>query len=467
MIKKVSFVVLFFLFTFSSLVADAVMAERYLTAANNQYLDKNYKKSYEYVNIALKMYEEEPIADNTIMLAEMVYYGYLSEIKTQKDMIAFAEVKEQLNIFPLVVSDRITVLIKTLNAIELQSIAQNNNSQQNKEIIELQLTEMRTRQETELKTLQENQMLALETQKELLTQLNEQTGKFTHAITESVKQAENNNHVVLRAVALIGVILIFVFIIIIIAISISFGNNKRQQEQFAATLKMVAQMNKGGDRLALGGVTDIQNMRSAGSSRWGVDALPEPEQTEEEKQELSELAYKCERLGSEIDFITGRKNNSKNVSEMVFKLACAMGIPNTTAMVYFCASMVYDAGFLSLDQDLLQADELTETQKNQIKCHVRKGIDQMDFVPAKYHQIFVDAATKHHENLDGTGYPDNLKGDDVPEIARLIRISESFVSLISRRKYRGIMDKESAIAELRLQKDAIDQKIVDVLDSIV
>lgn len=205
MIKKVSFVVLFFLFTFSSLVADAVMAERYLTAANNQYLDKNYKKSYEYVNIALKMYEEELIANNTIMLAEKVYYGYLSEIKTQKDMIAFAEVKEQLNIFPLVVSDRITVLIKTLNAIELQSIAQNNNSQQDKEISELQLTEMRTRQEKELKILQEKQMLALEAQKELLTQLNEQTGKFTHSITERVKQVEDNNHVVLRAVALIGV----------------------------------------------------------------------------------------------------------------------------------------------------------------------------------------------------------------------------------------------------------------------
>ena len=467
MIKKVSFVVLFFLFTFSSLVADAVMAERYLTAANNQYLDKNYKKSYEYVNIALKMYEEELIANNTIMLAEKVYYGYLSEIKTQKDMIAFAEVKEQLNIFPLVVSDRITVLIKTLNAIELQSIAQNNNSQQDKEISELQLTEMRTRQEKELKILQEKQMLALEAQKELLTQLNEQTGKFTHSITERVKQVEDNNHVVLRAVALIGVILVFLFITIIIAITISFGNNKRQQEQFAATLKMIAQMNKGCDRIALGGVTDIQNLRSVGSSRWGGDILPEPELTEEEKKELSELAYKCERLGSEIDFITGRKNNSKNVSEMVFKIACAMGIQNTTAMVYFCASMVYDAGFLSLDQDLLQADELTEPQKNQIKCHVRKGTDKIDFVPVRYHQIFIDAATKHHENLDGTGYPDNLKGEDIPEIARLIRISESFVSLISRRKYRGIMDKESAIAELRLQKDAIDQKIVDVLDSIV
>ena len=59
------------------------------------------------------------------------------------------------------------------------------------------------------------------------------------------------------------------------------------------------------------------------------------------------------------------------------------------------------------------------------------------------------------------------KGDEIPQIARLIRVAESYVSLSSRRSYRGAMDKESAVAALREQENLYDKDVVDVLEQIV
>ena len=81
--------------------------------------------------------------------------------------------------------------------------------------------------------------------------------------------------------------------------------------------------------------------------------------------------------------------------------------------------------------------------------------------------VFADGVLMHHENMDGSGYPEGLSGSRIPYIARLIRVAESFVALISRRNYRVIFDKESAVAELRSSPGLYDSEIVDVLETII
>ena len=136
-------------------------------------------------------------------------------------------------------------------------------------------------------------------------------------------------------------------------------------------------------------------------------------------------------------------------------------------MLNFCAAMIYDAGFLGIDPDLLSSTTLTDEEKEAMKEHVNLAEKYLSFVPKKYWSVFEDAAMKHHENIDGTGYPKGLKGDEIPQIARLIRVAESYVSLSSRRSYRGAMDKESAVAALREQENLYDKDVVDVLEQIV
>ena len=289
-------------------------------------------------------------------------------------------------------------------------------------------------------------------------------------LVENSEKSAKSNHMVLVAVLIISAILVLVFIIVILGIRAAARASARQSMQFEETLKLVAGMQQANNQLLLGNVTDLDGMgglRSAGSSRWGVDALPAPEMKPEEKDELKQLAIKCEELGSQIDAITKRKNNSKNVSELVYKLAMELGLNQNTSMLYFCAAMVYDAGFLDVPEDILAAENLTEEQRQIIRNHVNVTGDHLDFVPEKYRNIFTDAALYHHENEDGSGYPNGLAGEDIPQIAKLIHVVESYNSLISRRNYKQIMDKESAIEELLSKKNMYDETVVKALDGIV
>ena len=179
------------------------------------------------------------------------------------------------------------------------------------------------------------------------------------------------------------------------------------------------------------------------------------------------LAARCAALGEKIDMITSRRNNSKNVSELVYKVAFQLGVPHEEAIIYFCAAMVYDAGFLALPPDLLIAKSLSGDDWDEMKSHVDKAEKYLGFVPKEYREIFLDAATKHHENMDGSGYPFALSGEAIPLIARLIHVCESYVSIISVRNYRDIKDRESAIEELEAKSELYDSAIVAALREII
>ena len=82
-------------------------------------------------------------------------------------------------------------------------------------------------------------------------------------------------------------------------------------------------------------------------------------------------------------------------------------------------------------------------------------------------EVFFDGIGKHHENLNGTGYPNGLRKDEIPYIARVIRIVESFLSCISRREYKEITDQETAIKELYKNRDEYDETIIKVFETII
>lgn len=478
--KRLLLLVLSILLFGSIVYANNALAERYLEKANEEFSRDNYIESYNYINSALQLYDVESIADNVLLFAEDIYYGYLKDVQSRKAFDEFVEIKNNLALYPLLASNRVTVLVKNINDLEVQSLAiqsQKYSNSNESEIYEQQIEDLRIAQANELDLIQQSQEkmfehLDAQTEKftEAITESVKQTDKFAEVMTETVKQSESTNNTVIIAILTISGLLVFICIIIII---LNISNNKRakiQQEQFEATLTMVAQMNRmPSERLAIGGVTDLygNSLRYVGNSGWSKDSLPEPEQSEEEKSELAEIALICEQIGNDISIATGRKNNSKNVAELVYKLSLAMGISNATSMIYFCAAMVYDIGFLDINADLLQVANLSEEDKYEVRSHVQKGFERLDFVPERYKSVFIEATTLHHENLDGSGYPGGLQGDEIPLVARIIRIAETFVALISKRNYKGIMDKESALEELKNQGGQLDQSIVEILDSVV
>jgi HD-GYP domain-containing protein (c-di-GMP phosphodiesterase class II) len=69
--------------------------------------------------------------------------------------------------------------------------------------------------------------------------------------------------------------------------------------------------------------------------------------------------------------------------------------------------------------------------------------------------------------MDGSGKPKGLKGDNIPETARIIRVADSFIALSSKRSYRGGIDKDTAIEKLEEQSHIYDPDVIAVLKDII
>ncbi|MBO5137172.1 MAG: hypothetical protein J6B81_01550 [Spirochaetaceae bacterium] len=463
------FVTLFFFLVGSLTISADPVADRFISAANDQYSIGEYAKAYEYINRVLDLSRSGTLSDNAAVLAEMIYYSYIGELRKQGDSDSLQIAKVWLKDFPVIESSRIKTLVAAFETdIEKKTQATNQIATtvvtSDTAAIEKILDAQAAKDEAAREAQKASELEARKHDTEML-----QT--FKSVMELSTQQNESMNKTILVTVLVIGGILVVVFVIVLIGVSISSKNAKKQQEQFAATLQMVAQMSRiPSERLMLDGVTDVygdSHLRLVNGTVTGVNGLPEPEVDEKEMQVIREFALRCEQIGNEIDVMTGRKNNSKNISEMVYKISMELGIKKNIAMLYFCAAMVYDIGFLGLNKDLLQAEQLSEEEKYSIRSHVKPEEGCFDFIPEKYRNIFTQAAATHHENMDGSGYPGGLKGEDIPLISRMIHVVESFVSLISRRNYRAIFDKESAIQELKNHPELYDEQIVAVLDSIV
>lgn len=478
MINK-KFTLLLLLFSITSLVfSQNALVERYLTAANNSYNQKDYAKAFDYINYVFGQYTPENIPQNVEILAETIYYDYLEEIRNNKDTTAFAKVKSKLLEYPTLSSERVNRMVRTMNTIETQDNswgsagdstytsresveykAQLEKTKAELAAVERALTEAKelNHKEQEESLLREQQLL--QSQKEL----------YETAMIKTTRHMNSSTIVILLiALCLIGIVIGGVILILSITKK-SEQIAQKQQEQFEATLQMVAQLTRNQKETI--GITQIPDIYNSEFSQQSIAApigqLPESELTEAEHQALKKLATKCEEVGARIDTYTGRKNNSKNVAEMVFKIAHGLKLGSYESMLYLCASMVYDIGFLGIDTNLLMTEHLSDEQKYIIRGHVKLGINKIDFVPEKYRKVFVDAILTHHENMDGSGYPKGMLGESIPQIGRVIHVVESFIALISRRNYHGIFDKESAIKELKGRPNLYDMKIVDILDSLV
>ncbi len=479
--KKIIITISLVLFTVSAFAVTTDLAIRFLDKANDAYEDGNIDDAYKYVNQALAVAKDEESQANVLYFAQTVYTQKLQDIQKNYDEMALIDIQMNLEKYPNIESTRIKKLVKQIEADQSskEKAAEKAENAAQRKIEQERFQAQQESMEAQAKAIKE-QADAMQKQAEATLQGQEdfknalESGLKDMGTAFSVSAAETKKSTRVIAFAVIGIaVLILIIILVIVAIcKRGFKQQELQQAQYVEAFKLLAANQSQTNRIMLGGVTDLYGanpqLRLAGTSTWApAQALPDVTFSEEDEDELKQLAVKCEEIGQQIDYCTGRKNNSKNVSELVYKLSMQLGLPQGMSMLNFCAAMIYDAGFLGIDPDLLSSTSLTAEEKEAMKEHVNLAEKHLDFVPKKYWSVFEDAAMKHHENIDGTGYPQGLKGAEIPQIARLIRVAESYVSLSSRRSYRDAMDKESAVAALREQENLYDIEVVNALDMIV
>lgn len=111
------------------------------------------------------------------------------------------------------------------------------------------------------------------------------------------------------------------------------------------------------------------------------------------------------------------------------------------------AGLLHDVGKLAVRLDILKKpDSLTASEYQAVKRHPITGAAILDNVDNA--ERIANAIRHHHERWDGTGYPDELKGEDIPVLARILALADTFDSMASERPYKGILPREEILREL-------------------
>ncbi len=458
--KKVISVLLMFLISFSVVFAQSTndaMVQRYLERASASYDDGNLSEAYKNINASLNFgkMNDGVIPANVLVFARSIYTQRLKEIQRKYVESSYIDTKTNLvEKYPEVNTPELTKLMRQIEA-NVTAAEKAADKKQQQDFLD-SIKESTTSTQTAISDLGEKML--------------DQSKQNSQQMAE-VSRTMNTNMTKIFIVVVVCVVMILLIVgLILLIVHFSVKQNHMQQMQYAEAFKLLAANQSQTNQLMIGGIAGLysdEGLKLAGASTWSQSSLPEPEDTPEEKEALAELAQKCRDIGEKIDAATGRKNNSRNVSEIVFKLATKLGCRQHDAMVYFCAAMVYDVGFLSVEPETLKAQTLSEEQKDKLKHHIDFAEKELEFVPKKYWSVFSDASKYHHENYDGTGYSEGLKGDKIPQVARIIRVADSYNALSSRRSFRGGMDKESALEKLEADSNLYDPDVLKALEEII
>ncbi len=458
--KKIVSALLMFLISFSVAFAQTsndAMVQRYLERASASFDDGNLSEAYKNINASLNFgkMNDGIIPANVLVFARSIYTQRLKELQRKYVESSYIDIKTNLvEKYPEVNTPELTKLMRQIEA-NVTAAEKAADKKQQQDFLD-SIKESTNSTQTAISDLGEKML--------------DQSKQNSQQMAE-VSRTMNTNMTKIFIVVVICVVMILLIVgLILLIVHFSVKQNHIQQMQYAEAFKLLAANQSQTNQLMIGGIAGLysdEGLKLAGSSTWSQSSLPEPEDTPEEKEALAELAQKCREIGEKIDAATGRKNNSKNVSEIVFKLATNLGCRQHDAMVYFCAAMVYDVGFLSVEPETLKAQSLSEEQKDKLRHHIDFAEKELEFVPKKYWSVFSDAAKYHHENFDGTGYSEGLKGDKIPQIARIIRVADSYNALSSRRSFRGGMDKESALEKLEAESNLYDPDVLKALEEII
>ena len=131
------------------------------------------------------------------------------------------------------------------------------------------------------------------------------------------------------------------------------------------------------------------------------------------------------------------------------------------------AALLHDVGKIGTpDSILLKAGRLTQEEYARLMLHVELGVEIIE--PLDGLSEVATIVKHHHERIDGTGYPDGLRGEEIPFGSRVIAVADTIDAMRSSRPYRSAMSIEDSIAELRRARGLqLDPEIVDAAISIL
>jgi putative nucleotidyltransferase with HDIG domain len=142
------------------------------------------------------------------------------------------------------------------------------------------------------------------------------------------------------------------------------------------------------------------------------------------------------------------RGHSQRVMEFTLLAGSSLSLPVEEMETLEYAGILHDIGKIVIDARILnKPDTLTPSEWNIIRKHPVIGANLLNKIP------FLEKASNfvlyHHERYNGEGYPDGLKGEEIPMGARLIAVADAFDSMTTDRSYRPALGIDHSISELR------------------
>lgn len=139
--------------------------------------------------------------------------------------------------------------------------------------------------------------------------------------------------------------------------------------------------------------------------------------------------------------------HSARVAEYSRKIAQLSGKSEEECDEIYYAALLHDVGKIGISEKIINKEgKLTEEEYGEIKKHPVLGAQILNSIN-EYPEL-VTGAKYHHERYDGRGYPDRLKGEDIPEIARIISVADAYDAMTSKRSYREPIPQQNVREEI-------------------
>ena len=153
--------------------------------------------------------------------------------------------------------------------------------------------------------------------------------------------------------------------------------------------------------------------------------------------------------------------HSQRVAEISVTIAKELCLPPSDTEKIRVAGLIHDIGKIGVRESVLNKPaKLTDEEFQHVKYHCEMG--EHILAPIVEDEEVLKVVRHHHERYDGTGYPNGLKGEQIPLGARILAVADTYDAMTSERPYRGAMSAETACAEIeRAKRTQVDPEVAD------
>jgi putative nucleotidyltransferase with HDIG domain len=139
--------------------------------------------------------------------------------------------------------------------------------------------------------------------------------------------------------------------------------------------------------------------------------------------------------------------HSIRVSNYAKEIANEMGLIKEEQETIELAGLLHDVGKIGVSEEIInKPGRLTDEEYGEMKKHPSIGADIIEKVKAL--KSIIPGVRHHQERYDGRGYPDGIKGNEIPLIARILAVADTFDAMTSDRPYRKRFEDEFALSEI-------------------